>query len=38
VKLKEPLEGFMAPISTKLAKDVIGWTPLYSWRDEQFQP
>jgi len=30
------LNGFEAPISTQNVKDVIGWEPLYSWRDEQF--
>ena len=35
--MKEEIEGYLAPISTTLARDVIGWTPLYSWRDEQFQ-
>ena len=37
VPMREPIEGFRAPISTELAKKTIGWTPLYSWRDEQFQ-
>ncbi len=38
VPLNREFEGFEAPISTQLAKDVIGWTPLYSWRDERFKP
>jgi nucleoside-diphosphate-sugar epimerase len=36
VPVKEPLEGFRAPISTEVARKVIGWRPLYSWRDPQF--
>lgn len=36
VPLNEPLEGFRAPISTERARQVIGWQPKYSWRDEQF--
>jgi nucleoside-diphosphate-sugar epimerase len=38
VPVREPLEGFLAPISTRLARELIGWRPLYSWRDDQFQP
>ena len=38
VQVKERLEGFRAPISTELAKKLIGWQPLFSWRDSQFQP
>ncbi len=37
VPLRAPLEGFRAPISTDLARRLIGWKPLYSWRDGQFQ-
>ena len=36
VPLKQEFEGFDAPISVQHAKDVIGWEPLHSWRDEQF--
>ncbi|MAG92867.1 MAG: hypothetical protein CMJ48_03860 [Planctomycetaceae bacterium] len=36
VPLQREFEGFEAPISTQNVKDVIGWEPLHSWRDEQF--
>ncbi len=38
VPVREELEGFQAPISTALARKLIGWKPDYSWRDAQFQP
>lgn len=38
VPIKEQLEGFRAPLSTKNAKRLLGWTPNYSWRDEEFKP
>ena len=38
VPLRESLEGFRAPISTANASELIGWSPAYSWRDEQFKP
>jgi nucleoside-diphosphate-sugar epimerase len=38
VPVREPLEGFRAPISTEVARRLIGWRPLHSWRDKQFQP
>ena len=37
VPVREPLEGFRAPLSTQNAKQLIGWSPEYSWRDEQFK-
>ena len=36
VPVRSDLPGFTAPISTQVAKDVIGWEPRFSWRDEQF--
>lgn len=36
VPLKQEFHGFDAPISVKYAKEVIGWEPIHSWRDEQF--
>ena len=38
VPLREKLAGFRAPISTANASELIGWSPAYSWRDEQFKP
>ena len=37
VPVREPLEGFRAPLSTQNVKQLIGWSPEYSWRDEQFK-
>jgi nucleoside-diphosphate-sugar epimerase len=37
VPVKEPFEGFAAPISIANVQQVIGWSPQLSWRDEQFQ-
>ena len=37
VPLNQEFEGFDAPISVQHAADVIGWEPLYSWRDERFK-
>ncbi|HCL31779.1 MAG TPA: hypothetical protein DIC52_25535 [Candidatus Latescibacteria bacterium] len=37
VPVRKPLEGFQAPLSTENVKQVIGWTPKYSWRDEEFK-
>ncbi len=34
--VKQNLKDFSAPISIHLAKEIIGWVPLYSWRDESF--
>lgn len=36
VPLKKEFEGFEAPLSIQNVKDVIGWEPIYSWRDEKF--
>ena len=36
VPVREPLEGFAAPLSTRNVKKLIGWTAEYSWRDERF--
>lgn len=36
VPVKQELPDFTAPISIELPKKLIGWEPLYSWRDEQF--
>ncbi|MBI82888.1 MAG: hypothetical protein CMJ81_06810 [Planctomycetaceae bacterium] len=36
VPLKQEFDGFEAPISNQHVKDVLGWEPLHSWRDEQF--
>lgn len=36
VPLNKEFEDFEAPISTQNVTDVIGWAPIYSWRDEQF--
>ena len=38
VPVKEKLEGFCAPLSTQNVKELLGWSPAYSWRDEQFKP
>ena len=38
VPLRREFEGFEPPILNNVAKDVFGWKPRYSWRDEQFQP
>jgi nucleoside-diphosphate-sugar epimerase len=38
VPIKQPLEGFRAPLSTQNTKDLLGWTPHYSWRDAEFKP
>ena len=37
VPIKQPLEGFRAPLSTQNTKDLLGWTPHYSWRDAEFK-
>jgi UDP-glucose 4-epimerase len=37
VPLKRQFTGFEAPISTQYAKEIIGWEPLISWRDEEFK-
>lgn len=36
VPVREPLEGFAAPISNRRALEVIGWRPQFSWRDGRF--
>jgi len=36
VPLNKEFEGFEAPLSIENVKDVIGWEPIYSWRDEKF--
>ncbi len=36
VPLKQEFDEFEAPISNQHVKDVLGWEPLHSWRDEQF--
>jgi len=36
--VREPLDGFLAPLSTDNSKQLLGWTPTYSWRDEEFKP
>jgi hypothetical protein len=36
VPLKREFNGFEAPISIQYVKDIIGWEPVTSWRDEQF--
>jgi nucleoside-diphosphate-sugar epimerase len=36
VPLKKEFDGFEAPLSIQNVTDVIGWEPIYSWRDEQF--
>jgi UDP-glucose 4-epimerase len=38
VPVREPLEAFRAPLSTENTKRLLGWTPRYSWRDEEFKP
>jgi UDP-glucose 4-epimerase len=37
VPVREELEGFQAPLSTANAKELIGWSPEYSWRHERFR-
>ncbi len=37
VPVRQPLEGFRAPLSTENVKRIIGWSPRYSWRDEEFE-
>lgn len=37
VPIKKPLEGFRAPLSTENTQRLLGWTPRYSWRDEEFK-
>lgn len=37
VPVRQPLEGFCAPLSTENVKQVIGWSPRYSWRDQEFK-
>ena len=36
VEIRQELEGHAAPIKIDLAEKRFGWTPKYSWRDEQF--
>jgi len=36
VEVREQLEGFAAPIKIDLAESTFGWTPQYSWRDDDF--
>ena len=36
VPLKREFNGFEAPISIQYVKDIIGWEPVTSWRDERF--
>ena len=36
VVIKRPLEDYEAPIDIGLARKIIGWEPLYSWRDDRF--
>ena len=38
VELRREFEGFEAPILTDRARELFGWRPQYSWRDEQFAP
>jgi len=38
VPLRREFEGFEPPILNSVAKDLFGWKPRYSWRDEKFQP
>ena len=37
VPVKQPLEGFSAPLSTENVKRFIGWSPEYSWRNPEFK-
>ncbi len=34
--IRGQLPGYKAPISISLAQRIIGWQPIYSWRDKQF--
>ena len=36
VPVRESLQGFAAPLSTRNVQEIIGWSPEYSWRDERF--
>ena len=38
VSVQTPLAGFQAPLATENVKKLIGWSPQYSWRDEEFKP
>ena len=38
VPVKGALEGFFAPLSTENTRQLLGWTPKYSWCDDEFKP
>jgi nucleoside-diphosphate-sugar epimerase len=37
VPVRKPLVGFQAPLSTENVTQLIGWSPRYSWRDDEFR-